>query len=279
MNSIEQHMQTIRQMVMPWQTFSGIFWLFSGIFVSSEPLLRLTDGSIVILIIAVVLARTSGMLWNRWLDRHIDGENPRTASRALPSGKISSAKTFFYAVTTLLLFLITCFFLPTIWRYVGLFVALFVVVYSMLKRVTCFCHFFLGVIHGALPLVGSFWIAQSISTAAVALSLSAFASIAGTDILYATQDEAVDQRLRLRSIPARFGSNFACRIAAVLHVFACICLLATFSQACIASYGLLAGSFYILWCKWDRFAFSFFLLFFPMTAFIIAGVDRLCHVL
>jgi 4-hydroxybenzoate polyprenyltransferase len=279
MSSFVQQMCAIRQIVMPWQALSGLFWLFSGVFISSKPLALLADWSAVMLLLAVMLARTSGMLWNRWLDRYFDGENPRTASRALPSGKISSEKTLIYAVGTLLLFLLTCLSFSFVGRCVGLFVACAVVVYSMLKRLTFCCHFFLGVIHGALPLVGSYWIAQSIPVAAMSMSLSAFASVAGTDILYATQDEEVDRRLHLRSVPARFGSDVACRCALILHLFACLCLLVAFLQAGAVCYGLLAAAFYTLWLKWDRHAFSFFLLFFPMTAFIASGVDRLCHVL
>ncbi len=46
-------------------------------------------GQLVLIVLAMVFARTVAMLANRLLDREIDRNNPRTAGRALPSGKLS----------------------------------------------------------------------------------------------------------------------------------------------------------------------------------------------
>ena len=40
---------------------------------------------------AVVSARTAAMAYNRWLDRSIDAQNPRTAGREIPRGAVSAA--------------------------------------------------------------------------------------------------------------------------------------------------------------------------------------------
>lgn len=46
-------------------------------------------GQLTLIVIAMVAARTVAMLANRLIDRDIDKDNPRTAGRALPSGRLS----------------------------------------------------------------------------------------------------------------------------------------------------------------------------------------------
>src|ERR1043165_3470229 len=43
--------------------------------------------------VAMASARTSAMSLNRLVDRHIDARNPRTASRPIPTGRISVQTT------------------------------------------------------------------------------------------------------------------------------------------------------------------------------------------
>ena len=47
--------------------------------------------------VAMVSARTAAMAFNRLADHRIDSENPRTADRALPAGRLS--RRFAWAVT------------------------------------------------------------------------------------------------------------------------------------------------------------------------------------
>ena len=47
-------------------------------------------GQLALIVAAMVLARTVAMLANRLLDRRIDRANPRTAQRAIPSGRLSA---------------------------------------------------------------------------------------------------------------------------------------------------------------------------------------------
>ena len=41
-------------------------------------------------LLAMVLARNTAMGFNRWADRRIDAQNPRTSGREIPSGTISA---------------------------------------------------------------------------------------------------------------------------------------------------------------------------------------------
>ena len=48
-------------------------------------------GQLVLIVVAMFFARTAAMLANRLLDARLDAQNPRTASRAIPSGQLSVA--------------------------------------------------------------------------------------------------------------------------------------------------------------------------------------------
>ena len=45
-------------------------------------------GQLLLILVAMVLARTAAMIANRLLDARFDADNPRTAGRAIPSGNL-----------------------------------------------------------------------------------------------------------------------------------------------------------------------------------------------
>ena len=49
-------------------------------------------GQLLLILVAMVLARTAAMIANRLLDAGLDAQNPRTATRAIPSGQLSRAQ-------------------------------------------------------------------------------------------------------------------------------------------------------------------------------------------
>src|SRR5215207_8578812 len=54
------------------------------------------SGKLLLILVCMVTARTVAMAANRLLDARLDALNPRTAGRAIPSGKLSIG---FYLVT------------------------------------------------------------------------------------------------------------------------------------------------------------------------------------
>lgn len=240
--SIERHIFLFKETVLPWQTLSGLAWLLCGVFCCEGSVRIFSDWSFVAVVVAVTIARFSGMCWNRLIDWRIDARNPRTARRALPSGRLAPQELALYALLTLALFLSTCFLFPPIGRFIGIGVAIAIVFYSFAKRFTSGCHFILGVIHGCLPLAGAIWQSGTINLPSILLSVAAFSAVSGTDILYAMQDELFDRRFRLFSIPARYGAGSALQTAAVLHALACIAITFAIIQVGISP------AFIIAWC-------------------------------
>src|SRR6185436_16708243 len=56
---------------------------------TGRPHAPFTAGRAFSMLVAMVAARTAAMAYNRYLDRDIDGENPRTKDREVPSGVVS----------------------------------------------------------------------------------------------------------------------------------------------------------------------------------------------
>src|SRR3982750_1250999 len=75
----------------------------------------------ILVLICMVTARSAAMAFNRYLDRHFDEKNPRTAIREIPKGIISADSALRFTIASCIIFVITtylinpvCFFLSPI---------------------------------------------------------------------------------------------------------------------------------------------------------------------
>lgn len=168
-------------------------------------------------ILAVLLARAAGMAFNEYIDRQFDAANPRTAQRAIPLGLATPSGVLFLAWSCALLFILTCFFIGVMIGVVSPILIAMIFAYSYLKRVTLFCHFFLGLVIALGPVMAALVTCGGVPMSVMWLALGLLMSIAANDILYATQDRHFDREHRLRSIPAHFGMTRALLIARMLH--------------------------------------------------------------
>ena len=168
--------------------------------------------------VAMTGARTLAMAVNRLLDAELDAENPRTASRELPSGALSRVQVLALSAGALAVFLLAVFQLDPIVRWLWpIPVALFVV-YPYLKRVTWLCHFWLGASLGLAP-VGAWaavtgeapWEAWVLGTAVVLW-------VAGFDLFYSLLDLEHDRRAGLHSWAVRFGERGVFAGARIFHI-------------------------------------------------------------
>lgn len=193
-------------------------------------------GQLVLIVLAMVFARTAAMLANRLLDAGIDKDNPRTAGRALPSGRVSPGAASGAMFASSLGFLAICaafgFFFGNWWPLIlGVPVLVWISSYALLKRFTALCHVYLGSSLAISPLAAAIAIdPASLSQPAIWLiSVMVLCWVAGFDIIYALQDVAVDKAQGLFSIPSRFGERGAMWISRMLHVIAVACLIAAMS--------------------------------------------------
>ncbi|HMQ03797.1 MAG TPA: UbiA-like polyprenyltransferase [Pyrinomonadaceae bacterium] len=176
--------------------------------------------------LAMVGARSAAMTFNRIADREIDAQNPRTAARELPSGRLSVGFAWAFLAASVVLFLTAAFFLNWLTFVLSPIALVSVLGYSYAKRFTAWAHVLLGWALAISP--SAAWIAvRGTLDSEVPLLLSLFVLMwtAGFDVLYACQDKDFDTRAGLYSIPARFGLKNSFRIARLFHFQAFIVLL------------------------------------------------------
>ena len=183
---------------------------------------------LVFLTLAMVAVRSFAMAFNRLVDLPFDRANPRTQGRPLVTGAVSIRQTWAFCAITALIFVATCAALNTVCLLLAVPALLFAAVYSLLKRVSHLCHFWLGATLGLAPLAG--WLSVVPSDLGLAPVLLFFAVtfwVAAFDIYYAFQDRDFDRAAGLHSIPASYGAETALALAAFSHCMTFIFLLLT----------------------------------------------------
>jgi len=218
--------RSIKDTFLPWQMLSSASWVGCGLFCGTDTV----RSDFLHLLLALLLVRSFGMCWNRFVDRTLDCKNPRTAVRSLPSGQISAREMVFYSAALLIAFLYTSSFFPFVGKALAIWTASAIAIYPFLKRVTLLCHLFLGSIYAFLPIAGVLWQSREVGPAALLFSIAAGTAVCGADIVYAISDIRSDRELGLYSVPARYGAPKATKIKATVaapiansHSFLSIC--------------------------------------------------------
>jgi 4-hydroxybenzoate polyprenyltransferase len=180
------------------------------------------------ILLCMVFARSAAMAANRIADRELDAMNPRTRMRHLPRGILSiGGVALFTGLCAAGFVASTLLFLPQNWIpfYASVPVLVFLIAYSYAKRFTLLSHFWLGAALMLAPVAAWVAIRAELGAAPLVLGGAVLFWVAGFDIIYACQDYDFDVRMRLRSIPARFGVATALRIAALCHAVMIVLLL------------------------------------------------------
>lgn len=176
--------------------------------------------------VAMFGARSAAMTFNRIADRKIDAENPRTANRELPSGKLSLNFAWAFLIASIILFEIAAYSLNWLTFALSPVALASVLGYSYAKRFTAFAHLILGWSLAISPTAAWIAVRGAIdSEIPLLLSLLVMMWTAGFDVLYACQDFEFDRKAGLRSIPARFGIKNSLWIARIFHFQAFVVLL------------------------------------------------------
>lgn len=109
---------------------------------------------VVATLIGTALVAASASAANQWLERRIDAQMPRTRSRPLPAGRLTSREVLRFAAVTLLAGVVVLAAFPG-WTCVMAAVLtwiLYVAAYTPLKRISP-CNTAVGAVAGALPVV------------------------------------------------------------------------------------------------------------------------------
>jgi 4-hydroxybenzoate polyprenyltransferase len=212
------------------------FWAFRQIHIS--PFSPAALGRLGLIVACMVVARTWAMTVNRLLDRAFDAANPRTAKRPSVTGAISPAfMRLTLALCVMFFTLATSCFHVLYGNPWPLILAIPVLAwlggYSLTKRFTILCHFWLGASLGLAPIAA--WIALAPPHVSlldprgltiVLLGTGVMFWVAGFDILYALQDEEFDRDEELHSIPAALGRHNALTVSRTCHVLTVLAFIA-----------------------------------------------------
>lgn len=170
-----------------------------------------------LVLLCMVFARTAAMTFNRIADWKIDQRNPRTAARQRLAGRGLAISA---CIVSSLLFVATAAQINRLCLILSPVALAIVFFYSFTKRFTSLAQFFLGLALSVAP-VGA-WIAVrgAIELPPLILALGVLLWVAGFDMIYATQDYAIDLRDGLKSMVVALGIPKALLLACVLHVLA-----------------------------------------------------------
>ena len=172
---------------------------------------------LLLMVLCMVFARNAAMSFNRYLDRHIDAQNPRTVIRDIPAGRISSNQALIFTIVNSLLLIITTAFINPLVLMLSPVALAVVLGYSYTKRFTPLCHLILGLGLALAPIGAYLVVTGEFALLPIFFSLAVLCWVSGFDIIYALQDEEFDRQNGLNSIPAWLGKKRALEVSSLLH--------------------------------------------------------------
>jgi 4-hydroxybenzoate polyprenyltransferase len=195
------------------------------------------------IIVAMVAARSAAMAFNRWADAAIDAANPRTSTRALPTGHLSPAFVATFVVVSSVIFIVAASQLNRLTLLLSPVALAVLLLYSYTKRVTRWSHLVLGFALGIAPSAAWIAVRGSLDPRILLLTAAVTFWVGGFDVLYACQDYEFDCQAGLHSVPRYFGIPASLWIARVFHgimITLLIALVISFGMGIWAIIGVLA---------------------------------------
>jgi len=169
---------------------------------------------VILIVLAMVCARTAAMTFNRLADWYIDQRNPRTAGRHRLISRNGAIALF---VASSAAFVAVTWFINPLCFWLSPVALTIVAFYSLTKRFTSLSHYFLGLALSVAPVGAWLAVRGQFEFPPLLLALAVLLWVAGFDMIYATQDHEFDQAAGLHSWVVRVGVPAALRWAQGLH--------------------------------------------------------------
>jgi 4-hydroxybenzoate polyprenyltransferase len=182
-----------------------------------------------LIVLAMVFARTAAMAFNRIADWEIDRRNPRTEAR---HRLVSKRTAILGCIIASLLFVAVSAAINPLCLALSPVALGIVFFYSFTKRFTDAAQFFLGLALAVSPVGAWLAVTGTFAWPPLVLALAVLLWVAGFDMIYATQDYEVDKREGLHSMVVRLGISGALTAATLLH---------TAALAGLIGFGIAAG--------------------------------------
>ena len=179
---------------------------------------------LLLIIGALVMARSCAMSFNRLVDAKYDIHNPRTAYRIQLQDMIGKTNLWFFTISCTILFIVCAGMLNRLSLIISPLALMVIFGYSYTKRFTNFSHIVLGLSLSLSPIGAWIGITGRIDAAPFVLAFAVLLWTAGFDIIYACQDLQHDIKTKLHSIPKMMGIKNSLILSSVLHFFVVITL-------------------------------------------------------
>ncbi len=168
--------------------------------------------------LAAVSARNFAMGLNRFADRDIDAQNPRTSSRPNVDGRLDASAILIFTLVNALVFIGVAYIINPLAFALSFPILLVLGSYSYFKRFSSLAHIVLGVSLGLAPIAGVVAVSAEITVWSVLLSLGVLFWVAGFDLLYSLQDMEFDKEKGLHSIPSKYGADATLLLSSLFHI-------------------------------------------------------------
>jgi 4-hydroxybenzoate polyprenyltransferase len=171
----------------------------------------------VLFVVGAIAMRGAGCVWNDVLDRDLDAKVARTASRPLPSGRISVTAALVWLAVQCGVGLIVLLALPgaplpglpvNLAQAVALAAVPLVAAYPLMKRITWWPQVWLGMVFSWGVLVAGAAIQGSLSIEIILFYIGCVAWTIAYDTIYALQDKDDDALIGVRSTARLFGARW-----------------------------------------------------------------------
>ena len=179
---------------------------------------------LLLIIGALVMARSCAMSFNRLVDAKYDILNPRTAYRIQLQNHIGKTNLWFFTIFCTVLFVVCAGMLNRLSLIISPLALLVIFGYSYTKRFTNFSHLVLGISLSLSPIGAWIGVTGGIAVAPFILAFAVLLWTAGFDIIYACQDMQHDIKSKLHSIPKMMGIKNSLILSSALHFFVVITL-------------------------------------------------------
>lgn len=176
----------------------------------------------------MVTARSAAMAFNRYIDRHFDSKNPRTAIREIPAGQIKPTSALIFTIISAGLFMWCSYLINELCFYLSPVALLVILGYSYTKRFTPLCHLVLGLGLSLAPIGAYLALTERFDVLPVIFSVVVFFWVGGFDIIFALQDEEFDRGEGLKSIPVLIGKAKALRLSEFMHLISAVFVVTAF---------------------------------------------------
>lgn len=198
---------------------------------------------IVWIVVAMIAARSMAMSFNRLADASIDAANPRTQTRAIPAGLLTSSFVRNFVIVSAAIFVFAAWELNRLAFLLSPVAVAVLLLYSYTKRWTRWSHLVLGFALGIAPAAAWIAVRGSLDSRILLLTAAVTFWVAGFDVLYACQDYHFDVGAGLHSLPRYCGIGNSLWIARLLHLsmlFLLVGLVWVFSLGAFAIIGVVA---------------------------------------